>query len=116
MVTTRYYAGWEHRCSSCLFVSNLFLLEWPLFQGMLVLQVAFYTLSLPEGYLLQGKTSSRWLSLPLYFSLSNLATLLGLINILQRKRAARRGSLEGGDDPTVPHLLPSTSRTGPSRA
>jgi cellulose synthase/poly-beta-1,6-N-acetylglucosamine synthase-like glycosyltransferase len=70
-----------------LFISNLFLLEWPLFQGMLVLQVTLYALSL-LGYLLQGKTSSRWLSLPLYFSLSNLATLLGLVNILQRKRAA----------------------------
>ena len=70
-----------------LFVSNLFLLEQPLFQGLLVLQVAFYVLSL-VGYLLQGKTSSRWLSLPLYFSLSNLATLIGLAHILQRKRAA----------------------------
>jgi cellulose synthase/poly-beta-1,6-N-acetylglucosamine synthase-like glycosyltransferase len=70
-----------------LFVSNLFLLERPLFRGILVLQVAFYALSL-VGYLLQGKTSSRWLSLPLYFSLSNLATLFGLVNILQRKRAA----------------------------
>jgi hypothetical protein len=63
-----------------LFVSNLFLLEWPLFRGILVLQVAFYALSL-MGYLRQGKTSSRWLSLPLYFSLSNLATLLGLVHI-----------------------------------
>jgi cellulose synthase/poly-beta-1,6-N-acetylglucosamine synthase-like glycosyltransferase len=70
-----------------LFISNLFLLERPLFQGMLILQVAFYALSV-LGYLLQDKTSSRWLSLPLYFSLSNLATLLGLINILQHKRAA----------------------------
>jgi hypothetical protein len=70
-----------------LFISNLFLLAWPLFRGMLLLQVTFYTLSL-LGYLLQGKVSSRWLSLPLYFSLSNLATLLGLVNILQRKRAA----------------------------
>jgi biofilm PGA synthesis N-glycosyltransferase PgaC len=70
-----------------LLVSNLFLLEQPLFQGILVLQVAFYALSL-VGYWLQGKTSSRWLSLPLYFSLSNLATLLGLVHILQRKRAA----------------------------
>jgi cellulose synthase/poly-beta-1,6-N-acetylglucosamine synthase-like glycosyltransferase len=70
-----------------LFISNLFLLESPLFRGILLLQVAFYTLSL-LGYLLQGKTSSRWLSLPLYFSLSNLATLFGLVHILQRKRAA----------------------------
>ena len=70
-----------------LFVSNLFLLDRPLFRGILVLQVAFYALSL-VGYLRQGKTSSRWLSLPLYFSLSNLAALLGLANILQRKRAA----------------------------
>ena len=70
-----------------LFISNLFLLERTLLRGILVLQVAFYALSL-LGYLRQGKTSSRWLSLPLYFSLSNLATLLGLVNILQRKHAA----------------------------
>ena len=70
-----------------LFVSNIFLLDRVLFQGIFVLQVAFYLLSL-VGYLLQGKTRSRWLSLPLYFSLSNLATIRGLVNVLQRKRAA----------------------------
>jgi hypothetical protein len=70
-----------------LFVSNLFLLDWPLFQGILGLQIAFYLLSM-VGYLQQGKTQSRWLSLPLYFSLSNLATLLGLVNVLRRQRAA----------------------------
>ena len=70
-----------------LFVSNIFLLDRVLFQGIFVLQVIFYLLSL-VGYLLQGKTRSRWLSLPLYFSLSNLATIRGLVNVLQRKRAA----------------------------
>lgn len=70
-----------------LFVSNLFLLDRPLFQGIFGLQVAFYLLSL-VGYLRQGKTQSRWLSLPLYFSLSNLAILLGLVNVLRRQRAA----------------------------
>jgi hypothetical protein len=70
-----------------VFVSNLFLLEWPLFQGIFALQGAFYLLSI-IGHLRQGTTRSRWLSLPLYFSLSNLATLLGLVNVLRRKRAA----------------------------
>jgi cellulose synthase/poly-beta-1,6-N-acetylglucosamine synthase-like glycosyltransferase len=70
-----------------VFVLNLFLLDRPLFRGILALQAAFYLLSL-IGYLRQGTTQSRWLSLPLYFSLSNLAALFGLMNILRRKRAA----------------------------
>ena len=86
---------WSHKvlrwCGApllvALFVLNLFLLDRPLFQGIFALQVAFYLLSI-MGYLRQSKTPSRWLSLPLYFSLSNLATLLGLVNVLQRKRAA----------------------------
>jgi cellulose synthase/poly-beta-1,6-N-acetylglucosamine synthase-like glycosyltransferase len=69
-----------------LLVSNLFLLHQPLFQVILALQIAFYALSL-VGYLRQGKSRSRWLSLPLYFSLSNLAALRGLVNVLRRKPA-----------------------------
>ena len=67
-------------------VSNLFLLDRPLFRVILALQLAFYLLSL-LGYLLQHKSRSRWLSLPLYFSLSNLAALLGLANVFRHKRA-----------------------------
>jgi cellulose synthase/poly-beta-1,6-N-acetylglucosamine synthase-like glycosyltransferase len=69
-----------------LLVSNLFLLDRPLFQGIFVLQVIFYALSL-VAYLLQRRNRSRWLSLPLYFSLSNLAALLGLANVFRHKRA-----------------------------
>jgi cellulose synthase/poly-beta-1,6-N-acetylglucosamine synthase-like glycosyltransferase len=69
-----------------LLISNLFLLHRPLFQVILALQAAFYVLSL-VGYLRQGKGRSRWLSLPLYFSLSNLAALRGLANVLRRKPA-----------------------------
>jgi len=69
-----------------LLVSNLFLLHQRLFQGILALQVVFYSLSI-MGYLRRGKSSSRWLSLPLYFSLSNLAALRGLANVLLRKPA-----------------------------
>jgi cellulose synthase/poly-beta-1,6-N-acetylglucosamine synthase-like glycosyltransferase len=69
-----------------LLISNLFLLHRPLFQAIFGFQVAFYALSL-VGYLLQGKRRSRWLSLPLYFSLSNLAALRGLANVLRRKPA-----------------------------
>jgi hypothetical protein len=69
-----------------LLVSNLLLLHRPLFLAILGFQVVFYALSL-VGYLLQGKRHSRWLSLPLYFSLSNLAALRGLANVLRRKPA-----------------------------
>jgi hypothetical protein len=70
-----------------LFISNLWLLERPLLQGLLVLQGALYACSV-LGYVRQDTPASRWLALPLYFSLSNLATLLGLIQILRRHRAA----------------------------
>jgi cellulose synthase/poly-beta-1,6-N-acetylglucosamine synthase-like glycosyltransferase len=69
-----------------LLVSNLFLLHRPLFRVTFGLQMAFYALSL-IGYVRQGKGRSRWLSLPLYFSLSNLAALRGLANVLRRKPA-----------------------------
>lgn len=70
-----------------LFVSNLFLLDQPFFRVALVLQTVLYLLGV-VGYLCRQKVRSRWLSLPLYFGLSNLATLLGLTNVLRRKRAA----------------------------
>jgi cellulose synthase/poly-beta-1,6-N-acetylglucosamine synthase-like glycosyltransferase len=69
-----------------LLVSNLFLLDRPLFQGLFALQVGFYSLSL-VAYLLQRRSHSRWLSLPLYFSLSNVAALYGLANVFRRRRA-----------------------------
>jgi cellulose synthase/poly-beta-1,6-N-acetylglucosamine synthase-like glycosyltransferase len=69
-----------------LLVSNLFLLHRPLFQAIFGCQLVFYGLSL-VGYLLKGQGRSRWLSLPLYFSLSNLAALRGLANVLRRKPA-----------------------------
>jgi cellulose synthase/poly-beta-1,6-N-acetylglucosamine synthase-like glycosyltransferase len=70
-----------------LFVANLFLLDRPLGLGLFGLQVAFYLLGL-VGYILRDTVHSRWLSLPLYFCLSNLATLVGWSNVLRRRRAA----------------------------
>jgi hypothetical protein len=67
-------------------VSYLFLLDRPLFQLILGLQLAFYLLSL-LAYLLQHESRSRWLSLQLYFSLSNLAALCALVNAFRHKRA-----------------------------
>jgi hypothetical protein len=69
-----------------LLVSNLLLLHRPLFQIIFGCQLVFYGLGL-AGYLLPGEIRSRWLSLPLYFSLSNLAALRGLVNVLRRKSA-----------------------------
>jgi cellulose synthase/poly-beta-1,6-N-acetylglucosamine synthase-like glycosyltransferase len=69
-----------------LLVTNLFLLDRPVFQGIFALQVVFYTLSL-VAYFLRSRNHSRWLSLPLYFSVSNLAALFGLANVFRHKRA-----------------------------
>jgi len=68
-------------------VANLFLLDRVFFQVLLVAQLAVYAAAI-AGYLVQGKVRSRWLTLPLYFGLSNLATLMGLVNLLRRRRAA----------------------------
>jgi cellulose synthase/poly-beta-1,6-N-acetylglucosamine synthase-like glycosyltransferase len=70
-----------------LLAMNLFLLDRPTFQGLLALQIAFYLAAI-IGYLVQGRVRPRWLSLPLYFALSNLAALVGLANLLRRRRAA----------------------------
>jgi hypothetical protein len=67
-------------------VSNLFLLDHPLFQAIFLLQVVFYAVSF-AAYILGRRSHSRWLGLPLYFSLSHLAALLGLANVFRRKRA-----------------------------
>jgi cellulose synthase/poly-beta-1,6-N-acetylglucosamine synthase-like glycosyltransferase len=67
-------------------VANLFLLDRPLYLGLFGLQVAFYLLGL-VGYILRDTVHSRWLSLPLYFCLSNLATLVGWSNVLRGRRA-----------------------------
>lgn len=68
-------------------ILNLFLLDWPWLAELLALQTAFYLLAV-AGYFVQGRIRSRWLSLPLYFALSNLATLLGLANLFRGRRAA----------------------------
>jgi hypothetical protein len=68
-------------------VANLFLLDRTLFQVLLAAQLAVYTAAV-AGYLMQGRVRSRWLTLPLYFGLSNLATVMGLANLLRRRRAA----------------------------
>jgi hypothetical protein len=68
-------------------ILNLFLLDWPWLAELLALQSAFYVLAV-AGYFAQGRIRSRWLSLPLYFALSNLATLLGLANQFRGRRAA----------------------------
>lgn len=70
-----------------LFVINLFLLHWTSLRELLWVQIVLYTLAI-VGYLFQGKVRSRFLSIPLYFGLSNLAALLGLVNVLRGRRAA----------------------------
>jgi cellulose synthase/poly-beta-1,6-N-acetylglucosamine synthase-like glycosyltransferase len=70
-----------------LLVLNLTLLDWVVCQIFLGLQIAFYLLGL-MGYFLQKRVRTRWLSLPLYFSISNMATLLGLANVVRRKHMA----------------------------
>jgi cellulose synthase/poly-beta-1,6-N-acetylglucosamine synthase-like glycosyltransferase len=69
-----------------LLVGNVFLMDRALFRETLALQVGFYIMAL-VGYLLRSRSKSRVLSLPLYFSLSNAAALLGLANVLGRRPA-----------------------------
>lgn len=70
-----------------LAVTNIFLLDQVIFQAIFFLQIVFYTLSI-AGYFLQSKVRSPCLSFPLYFSLSNFAAIIGLANVVRRRRAA----------------------------
>jgi hypothetical protein len=89
------WALWSHKLLRwmgapllvAVLVANLFLLDRPFFPQLLALQMLFY-LAAMVGFLVQGRLRTRWLSLPLYFSLSNLATLWGLANLLRRRQAA----------------------------
>jgi cellulose synthase/poly-beta-1,6-N-acetylglucosamine synthase-like glycosyltransferase len=57
----------------------------PLFAALLVLQCAFYALA-AVGSLRGGRPKSRLLSFPLYFCVSNLGALRGLVNVVLRRR------------------------------
>ncbi|HVS14503.1 MAG TPA: glycosyltransferase family 2 protein [Thermoanaerobaculia bacterium] len=74
-----------------LLLSNIALaLEGPLFQLVLALHLAFYGLAF-VGYALRDRRAgrSRLLSIPYYFSLVNLAALLGVLSILRGERRER---------------------------
>jgi cellulose synthase/poly-beta-1,6-N-acetylglucosamine synthase-like glycosyltransferase len=70
-----------------LLVVNSFLLDRVFFQATCAAQLAFYMIGI-IGHFAHAKNPSRWLSLPIYFTASNLAVLLGLAQVLRRNRAA----------------------------
>jgi cellulose synthase/poly-beta-1,6-N-acetylglucosamine synthase-like glycosyltransferase len=64
---------------------NFALAGTPFFAALLILQLSFYGMAV-LGLLLGGRPRSPWLSIPLYFCVSNLGAVRGLINVLLRRR------------------------------
>lgn len=76
-------------CLVALFVANALLLDHPLYQMTMALQIAFYALAL-AGYLLQKENKPpRILSLSFSFYLVNLAALAGVARFVMKKRSGR---------------------------
>ncbi|MCJ7790947.1 MAG: glycosyltransferase family 2 protein [Dehalococcoidia bacterium] len=72
-----------------LFVVNVLLLDHPLFQIIMALQIVFYVIAL-VGYLCQRKGKPpRILGLPFSFCLVNLAALVGVARFAMGKKAGR---------------------------
>jgi len=71
-----------------LFAASLLLWRFPFYRAAALLQVAFYALAL-AGWMLQQRQNT-WMifSLPFYFCLVNLASLIGCVKCLRRDLAA----------------------------
>lgn len=69
----------------------------PLFAAVFALQTGFYLLAL-LGWLLERRgRSSGFLAIPLYFVLTNLASLIGIYKFLRGERMARWEPIRGGE-------------------
>ncbi len=64
---------------------NIALAARPFFAVLLFLQLVFYGMG-ALGVVLGGRPRSPWLSIPLYFCVSNLGAVRGLINVVLRRR------------------------------
>lgn len=65
-----------------LYVSNLFLLDYPLFMSVFVLQNLFYGLAAAGAILRRGRVQSRFLFIPFYFVLVNSASVAAIFTYL----------------------------------
>jgi len=72
-----------------LFFSNLFLLDKPFYLILFIGQILFYLLAI-LGYILdkKGKKLNKFINLPYYFCMVNLAALVGVINGLLGRQTA----------------------------
>jgi len=72
-----------------LFATNVILLDHPFYQIIMLLQIAFYLLSL-TGYLWERKGKSpRFMGIPFSFCLVNLAALMGVARFVMGKKAGQ---------------------------
>ena len=72
-----------------LFATNVILLDHPFYQLIMLLQIAFYLLSL-TGYLWERKGKSpRFMGIPFSFCLVNLAALMGVARFVMGKKAGQ---------------------------
>jgi cellulose synthase/poly-beta-1,6-N-acetylglucosamine synthase-like glycosyltransferase len=71
-----------------LFITSLALWQFPLYRAFALLQIAFYALALAGGHWQPGNKLGKLLSLPYYFCMVNLASLIGCVKCF-------RGDLAG---------------------
>ncbi|MFQ5890751.1 MAG: glycosyltransferase [Gemmatimonadota bacterium] len=71
-----------------LFVLSCALIRQPVYLAAALLQATFYTLA-ALGLFSGGRLRSPFLSVPLYFCVSNLGALIGLVNVLMGRHIGR---------------------------
>ena len=90
------YAFWSHKILRWLtpvfliliFILNILLFSGWIFKIFLIFQLTFYTLSYFGFLLRKSKFQTKLFSLPFYFTMTNFAMLIGMINFILKRQTA----------------------------
>jgi cellulose synthase/poly-beta-1,6-N-acetylglucosamine synthase-like glycosyltransferase len=90
------YAFWSHKILRWLtpvfllliFVLNIYLINGAIFQISLIVQLFFYMLSLIGFLLRKSNFKIKIFTLPFYFSMTNFAMFIGMINFILKRQTA----------------------------
>jgi cellulose synthase/poly-beta-1,6-N-acetylglucosamine synthase-like glycosyltransferase len=88
------YAFWSHKILRwmtpifliIIFFLNIILLNGIIFQMILLVQILFYSLSFIGFIKRKAKVNNKIFTIPFYFSMTNLAMLIGMINFILKKQ------------------------------
>ena len=90
------YAFWSHKILRwmtpiflmIIFFLNILLLSGIIFQIILYIQILFYSLSFIGFLKRKAKFKSKVFTIPFYFSMTNFAMLIGMINFILKRQTA----------------------------